>query len=108
MPMAGIDLHQRKKAVDLSPVIGNVASLRNAAIRADAISKRIWVVAIVSFGNLVRHAALHRYALNIVPVASSTAKETAQTAAHEQRAPLILAPITGSRVPGMVKALFAA
>src|SRR3569833_3290902 len=102
MPMAGIDLHQRKKAVDLSPVIGNVASLRNAAIRADAISKRIWVVAIVSFGDLVRHAALHRYALNIVPNTTTTTKKTTQTTTQKQRAPLILAPITGSRVPGMV------
>lgn len=65
-------------------------------------------MAIVSFGDLVRHAALHRYALDIVPVASSTALEAALSAGHEQRAPLILAPMAASRVPGMVKALFAA
>ena len=65
-------------------------------------------MAIVSFGDLVRHAALHRYALTIVPVASLAALEAALSAGHEQRAPLILAPTTASRVPGMVKALFAA
>src|SRR3569623_3484774 len=97
-----------KKAVDLLPVIGNVASLRDTAIQADAIFKEICVVAIVSFGDLVGHAALHRYALNIVPVASSAALEAALSAGHEQRAQLILEPITSSRVPGMEKAMFAA
>src|SRR3569623_131204 len=97
-----------KKAVDLLPVIGNVASLRDTAIQADAIFKEICVVAIVSFGDLVGHAALHRYALNIVPVASSTALEAALSAGNEQRAQLILAPMTRSRVPGMMDALFAA
>lgn len=62
----------------------------------------------VNFDDLIRHAALHRYALNIVPVASSTALEAAVSAGHEQRAPLILAPMAQSRVPGMAKALFAA
>ena len=61
-------------------------------------------MAIVSFGDLVRHAALHRYALNIVPVVSSTALEAALSAGHEQRAQLILAPMTRSRVPGMMSA----
>src|SRR3569833_3436870 len=100
MPMAGIDLHQRKTAVDLSPVIGNVASLRNAAIRADAISKRIWVVAIVSFGDLVRHDALHHNALIIVPVSSSTALEASLSAAHGRRAARGRAPGAGARGPG--------
>src|SRR3569623_3228428 len=70
-----------KKAVDLLPVIGNVASLRDTAIQADAIFK---------------------------PVVSSTDLEAALSAGHEQRAPLILAPMTRSRVPGMMNALFAA
>lgn len=65
-------------------------------------------MAIVNFGDLVRHAALHRYALDIVPVASSAALEAALSAGHEQRAPLILAPTAASQVPGMEKALFAA
>ena len=65
-------------------------------------------MAIVNFGDLVRHAALHRYALNIMPVASSAALEAALSAGHEQRAPLILAPSAASRGPGMKKALFAA
>src|SRR3569623_898287 len=97
-----------KKAVDLLPVIGNVASLRDTAIQADAIFKEICVVAIVSIGDLVGHAALHRYALNIVTVASSTALEAALSAGHVLRAPLILAPMTRSRVLGMMNALFAA
>jgi fructose-bisphosphate aldolase class II len=65
-------------------------------------------MAIVSFGNLIRHAALHRYALNIVPIDSLAALETAFAAAQAQRAPLVLAPVTAPRAPGMAKALFAA
>lgn len=68
----------------------------------------IRVVAIISFSNLVRHAALHRYALNIVPIDSSIALDAALVAAHTQRAPLVLAPSGASRTPGMAKALFAA
>ena len=65
-------------------------------------------MAIVSFGHLVRHAALHRYALNIVPIETSTALETALEAGHAQRAPLVLAPVVSSKIPGVDKASFAA
>lgn len=70
-----------------------------------------WVVhhlAIVSFTDLVRHAALHRYALGIAPVDSSTRLDAALAAAIAQRAPLILAPGAASATPGMARALFAA
>lgn len=65
-------------------------------------------MAIVDFRNLVQHAALHRYALNVVPVDSFPALDAALAVGHAQRAPLVLAPVAPSATPGMGKALFAA
>lgn len=68
----------------------------------------VQTLAIVSFSNLVRHAALHRYALNIVPIDSSIKLDAALAAALAQRAPLVLAPAAASDTPGISRGLFAA
>lgn len=68
----------------------------------------VQVLAIVSFTNLVRHAALHHYALSIVSIDSSPRLDAALAAAIAQRAPLVLAPAPASDTPGMTRALFAA
>jgi fructose-bisphosphate aldolase class II len=65
-------------------------------------------VAIVGFNDLVRHAAGHRYALNILPVASLADLEAALAAGHRQRTPLLLAPAGGASHRNVAAALFAA
>lgn len=66
------------------------------------------LVAIVNFSDLLKHAGEHRYAINIFPVGSLAELNAIITAAHAQRASVILAPTPDSNDTAIARALFAA
>jgi len=65
-------------------------------------------VAIVNFSDLIKHASEHHYALNVFPIGSLAELNAIITAAHAQRASVILAPTPDSNDTAIARALFAA
>lgn len=65
-------------------------------------------MAIVNFSDLIKHASEHHYALNVFPVGSLAELSAITTAAHAQRASVILAPTPNPNDRAIARALFAA
>lgn len=65
-------------------------------------------MAIVDFSDLLKHASEHRYALTVFQIASLAELNALISAAHAQRASLILAPMPSAKESGVARALFAA